>query len=51
MDPTLVLEIKTPEFFLTPLKKLRVESCDVANRTYILNKAGRIVAVGKPKEA
>lgn len=45
---TVRLEIVTPEFFATPLKKLSVE--DGPGRIYFVNKSGRIVAVGKPKE-
>lgn len=36
--------ITSEEFFFVPLKKLRVESCPVANRTYFIH-VGKIVAV------
>lgn len=49
-DKPIKLVITTPAFFATPLKKLVVEECPNANRTYFL-KAGRIVAVGQPTEA
>lgn len=36
--------ITSEEFFFVPLKKMRIESCPVANRTYFLD-GDRIVAV------
>lgn len=42
-------EFTAPDFFLTPLKKLRVESDPYVNRVYLI-KGDRIVAVSKLRE-
>jgi hypothetical protein len=44
------LEVASPDFFATPLKKLTVEQNAGTGRTYVL-KGGRIVAVAKSAEA
>lgn len=46
MDRIKIL-IATPDFFKLPPKKLTLETCDVANRTYFLHR-DKIVAVGVP---
>lgn len=44
------IEVQSPEFFTTPLKKIEVEENAGTGRTYFL-KAGRIVAVAVPQES